>query len=497
MSRGVDGLPASWTSLTLGALVESITYGYTESATSQPVGPRFLRITDLQDGAVNWDTVPFCRCTEVDKYKLKSGDIVIARTGATTGKSYLLADPPDAAVFASYLIRLETNDQLPAEFLAQYLQSPAYWRQIITVKKGSAQPGANASVLSDLQIPVAPLNEQRRIVAKVEALQARASAVKEALDAIPPLLEKFRQSVLAAAFRGDLTREWREAHPDVEPAAKLLERIRAERKRRWVEANPKKAYVEPEPVDTEGLPELPGGWCWVESETACGSVRDGTHDTPKYVAHGVPLVTSKNLKNGKVDLNSASLISLEDHLEISKRSAVAAGDVLFAMIGTVGNPTVVYGEAAFSIKNIALFKSNPGMLVSEYLALWLEAPAFKKWLEHNVQGSTQKFASLGLLRRLPVPVAPPAEQLALVEAVAHRNLLQASASEAVRQVGGPQLQALSQSILSKAFRGELIPQDPNDEPASALLDRIRRERESNSEQVTAKRSRGRPKATET
>ena len=105
-------------------------------------------------------------------------------------------------------------------------------------------------------------NEQKRIVAKLDALQARSDAAKQALDAIPPLLERFRQSVLAAAFRGDLTRAWRAQDPDVEPASELLARIRVERRRRWEEANPRKTYVEPEPVDVTGLPELPEGWCW-------------------------------------------------------------------------------------------------------------------------------------------------------------------------------------------------------------------------------------------
>ena len=229
-------IPQGWQIAEFGDIVSSISYGHTASASSKLVGPKFLRITDLQNGQVNWETVPYCACDDVEKYALKPGDIVVARTGATTGKSYLLVDPPDPSVFASYLIRLETSGLATPQYLAKFMESPDYWRQITVVSKGSAQPGANATVLSRLQIPLAPENEQRRIVAKIETLQERSRKARAALEAIPPLLEQFRQSVLAAAFRGDLTADWRAQHPDVEPASVLLDRIRADRRRRWEEA---------------------------------------------------------------------------------------------------------------------------------------------------------------------------------------------------------------------------------------------------------------------
>lgn len=228
-------LPCGWILTSLGDLVISIQYRYTTSATEQSIDPKFLRITDLQNNSVNWDTVPFCSCNEVDKYNLKKGDIVIARTGATTGKSFLLNEIPEPTIFASYLIRLSTSSLFPPEYIALFMQSIDYWRQITIVSKGTAQAGANASILSKLLIPLPPLNEQRRIVTKIEALKARSQRLKEALEAIPPLLDQFRQSVLAA-FRGDLTADWREKNSNVEPASVLLERICVERRRRWEEA---------------------------------------------------------------------------------------------------------------------------------------------------------------------------------------------------------------------------------------------------------------------
>lgn len=147
--------------------VSKINYGFTVSASQKDIGPKFLRITDIQDNNVNWETVPFCKIVEDDikKYKLKTGDIVFARTGATTGKSYLIKNPP-LSVFASYLIRVQISDDkniLP-DFLFKYFQTNKYWDKIQKGISGSAQGGFNATKLSELKIPLPPLPEQKRIV---------------------------------------------------------------------------------------------------------------------------------------------------------------------------------------------------------------------------------------------------------------------------------------------------------------------------------------------
>lgn len=158
-------MKAGWEIKELGA-VSAINYGYTESATREPVGPRFLRITDIQDDRVDWENVPYCKIELVDspKYRLACGDIVFARTGATTGKSFLVREPPDA-VFASYLIRLRLLEKkLLPEFVSLFFQTAGYWRSIKDGSSGSAQGGFNATKLGALTIPIPPLTEQQRIV---------------------------------------------------------------------------------------------------------------------------------------------------------------------------------------------------------------------------------------------------------------------------------------------------------------------------------------------
>src|SRR6266436_6161035 len=183
--------------------VSAINYGYTESASSEPVGPRFLRITDIQDDRVEWESVPYCKIETADllKYRLASGDIVFARTGATTGKSFLVDDPPDA-VFASYLIRLRLLDkQLLPEFVSLFFQTAGYWQSIKDGSSGSAQGGFNASKLGALRLPVPPLPEQKRIVGILgEAFEGIATAKANAeknLQNARALFDSHLQSVFS------------------------------------------------------------------------------------------------------------------------------------------------------------------------------------------------------------------------------------------------------------------------------------------------------------
>jgi len=178
-----------WKTLPLGDFTESVDYGVTASATEQPVGPKFLRITDIQDNAVNWEKVPWCECDtrSASDARLKAGDIVFARTGATTGKSFLISECPTDAVFASYLIRVRLSDIAEPRFVSHFFQTPDYWAQIAKSARGVAQPGVNATTLKALKIPLPPLPEQRRIAEildKADALRAKRRAALAQLDTL-------------------------------------------------------------------------------------------------------------------------------------------------------------------------------------------------------------------------------------------------------------------------------------------------------------------------
>lgn len=186
--------------------MSTISYGYTESASYKSIGPRFLRITDIQNDRVDWDSVPYCKIASSDlpKYRLASGDIVFARTGATTGKSFLVVDPPEA-VFASYLIRLRLLDkELLPEFVSLFFQTSGYWKSIKAGSTGSAQGGFNASKLGALSIPTPPLSEQQRILEILDEVFEGIAKAKANAEQKLVALEELKKSLLHRAFSGQL-----------------------------------------------------------------------------------------------------------------------------------------------------------------------------------------------------------------------------------------------------------------------------------------------------
>jgi type I restriction enzyme, S subunit len=184
--------------------IAKINYGYTEKSSFKKIGPKFLRITDIQDNNVNWEIVPSCKIenNDIPKYQLSDGDIVFARTGATTGKSFLIKSPPQA-IFASYLIRLHILDssKLMPEFLFHFFQTNTYWDNIKKGLSGSAQGGFNASKLSEIMIPLPPLSEQQHIVTILDkaftAIDKAKSNAEQNLKNSKKLFESYLQSIKA------------------------------------------------------------------------------------------------------------------------------------------------------------------------------------------------------------------------------------------------------------------------------------------------------------
>ena len=197
-----------WKEITLADLCTDISYGYTESAKQEKVGPKFLRITDIASGRLEWENVPYCPINESDfeKYKLLPGDIVIARTGATTGANYTIneSDPKDV-VFASYLIRYKINSQIANPYyIGQLLQSPNWSDYVDAIAGGSAQPGANAKQLGSFEILLPPLPEQRAIASILSSLDDKI----DLLHRKNATLEKMAETLFRQWFVEEAKEEW-------------------------------------------------------------------------------------------------------------------------------------------------------------------------------------------------------------------------------------------------------------------------------------------------
>ena len=195
-------IPKEWSLKAVSELCKKPEYGYTQSATEKPIGPKFLRITDIQDGKVFWNKVPFCKCPEslIPKYLLQAGDILFARSGATTGKSYLIKDCPKA-VFASYLIRVRTKEEIVPEFLYYFFNSYYYWKQVKQKIGGSAQGGMNASLLSEIMVHFPIKQEQQQIASILSKIDDQIEKERQTKEQLEKLKKGLMQLLLTGKVR--------------------------------------------------------------------------------------------------------------------------------------------------------------------------------------------------------------------------------------------------------------------------------------------------------
>ncbi|MGI5843325.1 MAG: restriction endonuclease subunit S [Candidatus Xenobium sp.] len=384
---------------------------------------------------------------------------------------------------------LRSSAAIDTGFLFQSVVREEFIRSVSASMDGTMYPAVRDADVLAQSIPLPPLNEQRRIVARLEELSARTKAARAALEAIPPLLERFRQSVLAAAFRGDLTAEWRARNPDVEPASELLKRIRAERRRLWEEAELAKMrakgkvprddrwkarYVEPESVNAEGLPELPEGWVWIRMGEA-GLWRTGgtpARNVDFYFGGHIPWVKTGDLTDGPI-LNIEETLTHEG-IQNSNAEVCPPGTLLVAMYGaTIGKLGMLVEPAATNQACAALLPDDNSPVHRKFLFWYIYAQRGN--LRRLGQGGAQPNISQALLKNFSAPIPPPQEQLTILEILETMNATSLALEDDVSRAH-QSLTTLHQALLAKAFRGELVPQDPEDEPASVLLERIRKER---------------------
>lgn len=236
-------MPKGWVWTTVSDISKSILYGVSESAKSTGKY-KLLRITDIQNNQVDWDTVPFTNfdANKVSSYILCNGDILFARTGATVGKSYLIKKLTQKAIYASYLIRVQTFNLVIPEYVKLFFESDYYWAQIELNSVGIGQPNVNGTILGSLNIPLPPLSEQKRIVIEIERWLSLINVIEENKVDLQTAIKQAKSKILELAIHGKLVPQ----DPNDEPASELLKRI-----------NPKAEIT----CDNGHYPQLPDGWC--------------------------------------------------------------------------------------------------------------------------------------------------------------------------------------------------------------------------------------------
>lgn len=509
-------LPSNWSWTTLGELLSHIEAGHSPKAENRPAATNETGV--LKVSAVSWgeflpeENKALPADYQVDpNIVVRKGDLLISRANTVelVGAVALVRNEHPNLLLSDKTLRLvPALPELCREFLLYALRMP--WVRSVFEEDATGTSDSMRNLSQDkirsAPIPLPPLAEQRRIISKLESLLARSRRAKEALDAIPALLEKFRQSVLAAAFRGDLTADWREQQPNVEPASKLLECIRTERRRQWEEAELEKMrakgkapkddawkakYEAPQDIDASGLPQLPNGWCWTTAEEVVEPGADivyGIVQPGPEIPDGVPYVRGMDIEDGRI-LESQLRRTHPDVAAKYARAALKGGDILLGIIRATKVAIVPPSLAGANItQGTARFRPATDVN-SHYLAGWLSSPDAQSRLHAMYRGIDIPGLNLRDVRRLPVPLAPAQEQLE-IERLLLKLFERESRLRALHITMHEKAKMLDTAIFDRAFRGELVPQDPNDEPASVLLERIRAEREAAASSAP-KRPRGR------
>ena len=302
-----------------------------------------------------------------------------------------------------------------------------------------------------------------------------------------------KKSILQYAVEGKLVPQ--DIHD--EPASLLYDKIIKEKETLIKQGKIKKEKPLPPITDDEIPYNIPENWKWVRLGEVC-DVRDGTHDTPKYISNGIPLITSKNLSNNMILFDNVKYISSEDYRAIANRSFVDSGDILFAMIGSIGNPVIVNINKQFAIKNVALFKFHQShFFYNKYLLIFLQLNQYI--MQKKSSGAVQSFVSLKFLREYLFPLPPLKEQERIVQKVDELMALcdkLEQEEEKLSALDKHLADTLPKSILQYAVEGKLVPQDIHDEPASILYDKIIKEKESLIKQGKIKKEKPLPPITD-
>ncbi len=441
-----NNLPKSWREVQLEDILISLesgsrpkggVRGITEGIPS--VGGEHLNDNGGFD-FTNIKYVPIKFASRMNRGQIKLGDVLIVKDGATTGKTSFVNEnfPYPNAVVNEHVFICRTNPEINSKYLFYFLWSKEGKEKIMENFKGSAQGGINTGFISNLLIPIAPKLEQERIVAKLDAIMQKLEANKQRLEKIPKLLKRFRQAVLAAAVSGRLTEEWR---------------------------------------DVKGVVEE---WRETILDDCISELRNGLGKKPNIDPPGIKILRISAVRAGYVDISDVRYYnSKENNIE---NFILQNDDLLFTryngsieFLGVCGlvsglEDALVYPDKLMRVR----VKSN--ILSPAYCELYFQSDfARDEILKYAKSSAGQNGISGGDLKKVIVHLPSLNEQMEIIRRI-ERLFAFADKIETRYLKAKAMLDRLPQSILGKAFRGELVPQDPGDEPASALLERIRTEK---------------------
>ena len=480
----MSGLPTGWAFTTLGEVTElkgGLAKGKSRNQRESVRQVPYLRVANVQQGHLRLDEVLTIDATEneIATLRLENGDVLFNEGGDRDklGRGWVWEGQVAECIHQNHVFRSRPlSPVIDSYFLSYWGNSQDARRYFLEEGKQTTNLASiSISKLSSLPVPLPPLAEQRRIVAKIEVLMAHSHAARAALSGIPTLLDSYRRSVLSTAFKGRLTSDWREIHhARIEHSSVLLERIRKEHK---ASSKGRGKYHNYEPGNYKH-DELPEGWVWAKWAEVGLSQNGRAFPSSEYCDNGIKL-----LRPGNMDVSGELIWTLSNSRSLPARWGNEFPEFI------VGPNQLVMNLTAQSLKDeflgrVCLTGPNDLCLLNQRLArltpinilpkfcLWLfKSPYFREFVESLNTGSLIQHMFTSQLDNFVIPLPPLEEQEEIVSRI-EALLAQMPYTQGQLETQVRNMRTLDQSVLAKAFRGELVPQDPADEPAESLLARM-------------------------
>lgn len=386
-------LPKGWEWTTVGEISQSILYGVSESAKSHGAY-KLLRITDIQNNFVNWETVPFTDYDEskAESYLLKDGDILFARTGATVGKSYLVNSLQENAIYASYLIRVQTYNQVLPEFVKYFFESGYYWSQILCNSVGIGQPNVNGTILANLMLLIPPITEQKRIVKELTKWLSIIDKIDRGKENLQDAIKHAKSKILDLAIHGKLVPQ----DPNDEPATDLLKRI-----------NPKAEIIS----DNGHYQKLPKGWCLVKGKHIFNPMK-----SCKPIGETFKYIDIDAIDNKRQIISNVKILKVANAPSRASRFT-QKGDVVFSLVRPYLRNIAIVSEND-SIASTGFYVCHPTeVLLPKYCYHLMISDYVINGLNEFMKGDNSPSINKGDIDNWLFPIPPLAEQKRIVSKI--------------------------------------------------------------------------------
>jgi type I restriction enzyme S subunit len=499
-------LPSGWITAPvtkIAQLIRGVTY--TKGDARESIAPGLVgivRANNIGDFRFDFSDLVYVpgRFVSEDQ-KLQIGDVVIATSSGSVsvvGKAAQVRSSMPLS-FGAFCGVLRPSAEVDARYFGRYFQTAQYRLAASVAARGVNINNLKRSHFDSFEIAIAPRATQSKIADKLDTLLGKVNSCQARLDRVPQILKKFREAVLEAAVSGRLTEEWRIKNGD--SVMDIEGRLANARLQEWVGRGKYKPAIKASECECTDFEDLPPSWFRGTLDAVTKSVKDGPHFSPKYQPAGIPFISGGSINPGNIDFSNAKYISQELHEEFSQRCKPERFDVLYTKGGTTGIAAVNTTTSDFSVwVHVAVLKLTSAKLVNPfYIQHALNSPRCYAQSQRYTHGVGNQDLGLTRMVKIVLPVPPIEEQGEIVRRIDELLMLAAGLE---RQYGkaAASVDNLTPSMLTKAFRGDLVPQDPNDEPADKMMEKIHltgavrttatgRARSNDSSKIITKRSR--------